>query len=372
MLQGPCPAHQPLSFSSIPLMYNTTTMLSIGHLKIPSSLVLAPMAGISDLPFRLVNRSFGCELAFTEMISASSLIHGSRNTLKMLSTTVDDTPLGVQILGADQEGIHRALDILSGYAFALIDFNAACPVKKVVSRGEGAALLREPAKLQRLLNFMVKKSGKPVSVKIRSGWDETQVNATEIALRAQDAGVSGLFIHGRTRMQGYSGKVNYRIIGAVKDSLEIPVIAGGDALTPHLITRLFRETGCDGVAVARGALGNPWIFPGTAEYLESGTVSLRPAVDDLTRIMKEHLVLNAAFYGEMTGVVLFRKFFTWYARGISVKELKASAFRAKTLYEMIQLIDEVQASQADTDCCLRRGNWLVPSSKATGIFRDNR
>ncbi|HXX80857.1 MAG TPA: tRNA dihydrouridine synthase DusB [Thermodesulfovibrionales bacterium] len=336
-------------------------MLSIGDLKVPSSLVLAPMAGISDLPFRLINRSFGCELAFTEMISASSLTHGSKNTLKMLDATSDDRPLGVQILAADTERIKRALDILSEYAFDLIDLNAACPVKKVVSRGEGAALLREPAKLQSLLGCMVKESGIPVTLKIRSGWDETQVNATEIALRAQDAGVNGLFIHGRTKMQGYGGEVDYHILGGVKDSVAIPVIAGGNALTPHFIERLFQETGCDGVAVARGALGNPWIFPKTMEYLESRTVSSSPDVSDITRIMKEHLASNAAFYGEKTGVVHFRKFFTWYTRGIPVQGLKVSAFLAKTLYEMMRLIDEVQASQADKDCFLTGGNELVPS-----------
>ena len=343
-------------------------MLSIGHVIVPSSLVLAPMAGISDLPFRLINRSFGCQLAFTEMISANSLVRGSKNTLKTLSASSEKGPLGVQILGADPEGIKMALDILSAYSFDLIDFNAACPVRKVVSKGEGAGLLREPAKLQRLLKCMVKESAIPVTLKIRSGWDETQVNATEIALRAQDAGVSGLFIHGRTKMQGYSGEVNYRVLREVKDSVGIPVIAGGNALTPHLVTRLFQETGCNGAAVARGALGNPWIFPQTAEYLESGTVSFRPDVSDITRIMKEHLGSNAAFYGEKTGVIHFRKFFTWYTRGISVKELKVSAFRAKTLYEMMRLIDEVQVSPADNDCGLTNGNELVPSCQPPERF----
>jgi tRNA-dihydrouridine synthase B len=319
------------------------------------------MAGISDLPFRLINRSFGCELAFTEMVSASSLVYESKNTLKMLSSTDNDRPLGVQILGADPEGIKRALDILSCYSFDLIDFNAACPVKKVVSRGEGAALLREPVKLQGLLKIMAEKSGVPVTVKIRSGWDETRVNATEVALRAQDAGVSGLFIHGRTKMQGYSGAVDYRIIREVKASLGVPVIAGGDALTPHLITRLFQETGCDGVAVARGALGNPWIFPETAECVKQGTVPLSPEVCDITRTMKEHLVLNAAFHGEKTGVVLFRKFFTWYTRGIPVKGLKVSAFRAETVDEMMGLIDEVQLLHVSGNPCLASGDEPVPS-----------
>ncbi len=327
-------------------------MLSIGHVTVTPPLVLAPMAGISDLPFRAINRSFGCGFAFTEMVSARSLVHKSKHTLKMLSTTVDDRPLGVQILGEDPEIIKRALDILSSYAFDIIDFNAACPVKKVVSGGKGAGLLREPVKLQRLLEVIVENTRDPVTVKIRSGWDEASVNAVEIALRAQDAGVSGLFIHGRTRKQGYGGKIDYNIIRKVKKSLKIPVIAGGDVLTPDLIRKMFDETGCDGVAVARGTLGNPWIFREAAEYLKSGTVPSRPDIYEIAGTMKKHLALNIAFHGEKTGVMLFRKFFTWYARGMAVKELKGRAFRAETMDEMLQLIGEVQTFPTAGAICL--------------------
>jgi len=317
-------------------------VLSIGQVTVTSPLILAPMAGVSDLPFRLINRAFGCRLAFTEMISVNSLAHKSRNTLKMLLTAIDDRPLGVQILGEDPEIIKRALDILSEHTFAVMDFNAACPVDKVVSRGKGAGLLREPLKLQRILEVIVENSGVPVTVKIRSGWEEASVNAEETALRAQDAGVSGLFIHGRTRMQGYSGKVDYDIIRKVKKSLRIPVIASGDALTPDLIRKLFDETGCDGVAVARGALGNPWIFREAAEHLKNGTVPCRPDVHEIARTMKVHVDLNVAFHGEKAGIMLFRKFFAWYTRGMAVKELKDRAFRAGTRDEMARLIDEVE------------------------------
>jgi tRNA-dihydrouridine synthase B len=260
----------------------------------------------------------------------------------MLSTTGGDRPLGVQILGDDPEIIRRALDILSGYAFDIIDFNAACPVNKVVSRGEGAGLLREPVKLQKLLKIIVENTRVAVTVKIRSGWDETSLNAGEIAFLAQDAGVRGIFVHGRTRMQGYSGEVDYTILREVKESVEIPVIAGGDALTPNLVKKLLDETGCDGVAVARGALGNPWIFPKTAEYLESGTVPFSPDVYELAQTMQEHLDLNISFHGEKTGVMIFRKFFAWYARGMAAKELKTRAFRAGTRDEMVNLIGELQ------------------------------
>ncbi len=327
-------------------------MLSIGHVTVSSPLVLAPMAGISDLPFRLINRAFGCGLAFTEMISASSLVHKSNKTLKMLSTTMNDRPLGVQILGGDPEIIARALEIMREYVFDLIDFNAACPVNKVVSKGGGAGLLREPVKLQKILRVIVENSGVPVTVKIRSGWDETSVNAVEIALRLQDAGVRGLFIHGRTRMQGYSGKVDYTTIREVKESLKIPLIASGDALTPALVRKMFDETGCDGVAVARGALGNPWIFRETAEHLKNGTAPFRPDVCEIAQTMKQHLALNIAFHGEKTGVMLFRKFFAWYTGGMAVKELKVRAFRAGTRDEMLQLINEVQTLLPAGESCL--------------------
>lgn len=318
-------------------------MLSIGNLNVASQLVLAPMAGITDLPFRIISRSFGCELAFTEMISTHSLIRNNRITLKMLSTSPDDRPVGVQILGCDPEIIKRALDILSGYAFDIIDFNAACPVNKVALKGEGAGLLRDPVKLKKLLKVIVETTKLPVTVKIRSGWDGTSVNAVKTALYAQDAGVQGVVIHGRTREQGYSGNVDYSVIRDVKESVGIPVIASGDALTPDLIRKLFDETGCNGVAVARGALGNPWIFRETIGYLKSGTIPCRPDTYEIVQTMKKHLALLEEFHGERTGVMLFRKLFTWYTRGMTAKQLKVRAFLAGTSDDMLQLIEEIQA-----------------------------
>jgi tRNA-dihydrouridine synthase B len=303
------------------------------------------MAGISDLPFRLLNRSFGCELAFTEMVSANALVRANKNTLRMLSTNADDRPLGVQILGNDPEVIKRAMDILSGYAFGIIDLNAACPVKKVVSCGEGAALLREPLKIGKLLKVIVSNTDLPVTVKIRSGWDERSVNAVEIGLAAQDAGIAGLFIHGRTRAQGYRGNVDYATIRKMKESLEIPVIGSGDALTPDLVKKMFDETGCDGVAIARGSFGNPWIFRATAGYLKDGTVPVRPDVSEIAEAMKRHLDLLIAYYGPDNGVILFRKFYAWYSRGMAVKKLRHMAFQVTTRDEMLSLIGALQASK---------------------------
>ncbi|RJR17231.1 MAG: tRNA dihydrouridine synthase DusB [Nitrospiraceae bacterium] len=317
-------------------------MLSIGNLRLHSPLVLAPMAGISDLPYRMIYRSLGCGLAYTEMISATALAYKSANTLRMLSTNADDRPLGVQIMGREPETIKRALDNISEIGCDLIDFNAACPVKKVASRGKGAGLLQEPLLLQQLLGLIVKHTDLPVTVKIRSGWDETSVNAVEMAVMAQDAGVKGLVIHGRTRQQFYRGGVDYDIIRKVKEALSIPVIASGDALSPELIKKMFDETGCDGVAIARGALGNPWIFRETTGLLEDGSMPPRPDVHEVTETMRIHLNSIVEFLGEKIGIIHFRKFFSWYTKGLSVKELKVRAFVSQTREEMLQLIDEVE------------------------------
>ncbi|MEW6600665.1 MAG: tRNA dihydrouridine synthase DusB [Nitrospirota bacterium] len=332
-------------------------MLSIGNLTLPSPLVLAPMAGISDLPYRMVNRSLGCGFAYTEMISATALAYKSRTTLKMLETNADDRPLGVQIMGREPEFIKMALDQIAETGCDLIDFNAACPVKKVASKGKGAGLLQEPLLLQRLLKLIVESTALPVTVKIRSGWDETSVNAVETAARAQDAGISGLVIHGRTKNQMYRGGVDYDIIRKVKESLSIPVIASGDALTPELIKKMFDETGCDGVAVARGALGNPWIFRETLALLENGQKPFRPDILEMTQTMKTHLISIVEFLGEKKGIIHFRKFFSWYTKKLPVKELKVRAFVSETLDEMLQLVDEV----ANVDKDRRYSSIMKPS-----------
>ena len=300
------------------------------------------MAGVTDLPFRMIARSFGCEFAFTEMISARALVYSNKSTKEMLATGPADRPLGVQFVGNDPDVLREAIALLGDYEHSILDFNAACPVSKVAGKGEGSGLLKDPHKLSSLLRVMVENSKKPVTVKIRSGWDENSVNARDVALYAQDAGIKALFIHGRTREQGYSGKVDYQVIREVKEALTIPVIASGDALSPMLIKKLFDETGCDGVAIARGSLGNPWIFRETVEYLKSGTIQPRPRVDGITATIMSHLDLNVAYYGEVTGIVVFRKLFAWYTKGLpGAKHLKAKAFLAKTKEQMTAIINEL-------------------------------
>ena len=316
-------------------------MLKIGSLKLKSNLILAPMAGVSDLPFRMINRKFGSELAFVEMINCRSVSFKSKRTAGMLSSNEKDKPLGVQLLGCEEKYIRKAIDAISGYKFDLLDFNAACPAKKVVRRGEGSGLLKDPEKLKKILKIVVKKAAEPVTVKIRTGWDKDSINARDVALAAQDAGVSAVFIHGRTKTQGYSGTVDYQAIKEVKQALAIPVIASGDVFSPVLAKKMLEETGCDGLIIARGALGNPWIFKEISEFLKTGKVIDRPQVNEIISVMSEHLGMSIDSYGEKNGIIIFRKFFSWYTKGFrKIRRLREEASRIKTKEAMLTIIEK--------------------------------
>jgi tRNA-dihydrouridine synthase B len=317
-------------------------MLRIGELKLKSNLILAPMSGVSDLPFRKLNHKFGCELAFIEMINARCLGHKSKKTAQMMATDKIDQPLGVQLLGCEAAYIDRAMEVLAKYSFDVLDFNSACPERKVTRRGEGAALLKEPRKLQELLKIVVKKSPVPVSVKIRTGWDKDSLNAPEIAQRCQDAGVKAIFIHGRTKQQLYSGEVDYQTIKAVKKSVSVPVIGSGDVFSPKLAKKMLEETGCDGLLIARGALGNPWIFEQVRHYLKTGKELPEPQMEEIIETMLEHLDLSVDFFGAKYGVVIFRKFFGWYTKGFrKIRPLRETISRLKARKDVEEVINQI-------------------------------
>ncbi len=289
-------------------------MLKIGTFKLNSKVLLAPLAGVSDSPFRLICRDFGAPFTFLEMINARAISHKSKKTKVMLASDPRDKPLGVQLLGSEVPYILKALEVLKPYGFALLDFNAACPVRKVCRRGEGAALLKEPRTLKTILEALVAHWPGPVTIKIRSGWDPSSHNACDIARIAEDAGVKAIFIHGRDREQFYKGTVDYAIIAAVKKSVRVPVIASGDILSAALAQKMFDATGCDGVLVARGALGRPWIF----REIEAILKDKAPAAVGLPKIlevMTRHLELSIAEYGEKKAVPIMRKFVGWYLKG---------------------------------------------------------
>ena len=315
-------------------------MLKIGKLKLKSNLILAPMAGISDLPYRMLNRKFGCDLAFVEMINCRSISFKSKRTKKMLSSGKKDRPLGVQLLGCEEKYVLRAVEVLKEYEFDLLDFNAACPAKKVVRRKEGAGLLLDPRKLSSLLKLVVKNSPLPVTVKIRIGWDKDSINARDVALASVDAGVSAIFVHGRTKAQGYSGSVDYGQISAVKKAVNVPVIASGDIFSPRLANKMLEETGCDGLTIARGALGNPWLFNQISGYLKTGKLIPVPGVGEIVDTMLAHLDMCIDFYGEKNGVIIFRKFFSWYTKGFrKIRQIREISSRIKTRQEMAGVIE---------------------------------
>ena len=320
-------------------------MLKIGHIELPVPVMLSPMAGVSDLPFRLISRSFGAPLAFTEMIDINAISQKDKRTTHMLASSPEDSPLGVQFLGNSELQIPIALERLHGHAVDLLDFNAACPSPKVTRKGKGSALMKEPKKLARILAALVRESRLPVAVKIRAGWDADSVNARDVALHAQDAGITCLFIHGRTQAQGYSGAVDYAVIRDVKQALRIPVIASGDNLSLEKINRMFTETGCDGVAVARGALGNPWIFSQAVRYITDGESLPGPDISERIAVMKRHLEMSVAHWGEKRGVGIFHKFFIWYTRGLcGLRPLRDRAFRTGTREGLLEVIDELLES----------------------------
>mgnify|MGYP001332039428 CR=1 FL=1 len=309
-----------------------------------SKILLAPLAGISSLAFRTINRQAGCKFAFLEMISARSLSYSSKKTIEMMQTNSSDRPLGVQLLGSDPKYILPSLEKLREYPYDLLDFNAACPQKKVTSNGKGAALLKEPKRLRDLLKILVKESPLPVTVKIRIGWDSGK-NAVDIAKHAEDAGISALCIHGRTRMQGYRRPLDYNAIREVKKSLKIPVIASGEIWDWQLAKKMFDETGCDAITVARGSLGNPWIFKEIEEFLNEGVMPLRPSMEELGKTMKEHLNLDIEARGERTATIEFRKFFIWYSRGMrNIKPLRGLVGFVKTQSQMVKLIEKLIAT----------------------------
>lgn len=311
-------------------------------IRLKTPVILPPLAGISFYPFRVLNRKFGCEFCFLEMINCRSLAYSSAKTLKMMQSGKDDNPLGIQLLGADERFVLRSLERLHGYNFDMVDFNAACPQKKITSRGEDAALLKNPKKLTGLLKSMVKNCDRPVSVKMRLGWNNAS-KACDIALSSQDAGIKAIFVHGRTQTQGYSGAVDYKAIANIKKKLNIPLVASGDILSAKLAKKMFDETGCDAITVARGVLGNPWIFREIKEYLRNGKILSRPSVREIAKTMRLHFKLSLDFYGQETGVAHFKKFFIWYTRWFKgVKTMRDSISNIETAEKMMDLINKFE------------------------------
>ena len=290
--------------------------LKIGNVELENRYILGPMAGVTDLPFRLLCREQGAGLLCMEMVSAKAILYNNRNTKALLEIHPDEKPVSLQLFGSDPEIMSEMAKRIEERPFDILDINMGCPVPKVVKNGEGSALMKNPKLVYEIVSSMVKAIEKPVTVKIRKGFDDDHVNAVEIAKIIEEAGAAAVAVHGRTREQYYSGKADWDIIRQVKEAVSIPVIGNGDVTSPEKADELVRYTGCDGVMIARGAQGNPWIFSQMCAWEETGEVPLRPDKDKVREMMLKHARLQLQYKGDYVGIREMRKHVAWYTKGI--------------------------------------------------------
>jgi len=274
------------------------------------------MAGVSDLPFRLLVREFGCALCFTEMVSAQGLLRGTEKTYRYLDSTAGDHPLGVQVFGVDPDAMAEAARIVTEKGADLVDINMGCPVRKVVKTGAGAALMRNPTLAVRIVSRVKDAAGCPVTVKMRAGWGPSQVNAVDIALAAEDAGADAIIIHPRTAVQGYSGGADWGVIRRVKAAVAVPVVGSGDIRRPEDAVKMMAVTGCDAVMIGRGVMGNPWLIDNAYRFMEGQSACAAPSLDERFAIVMKHLEFCCTYYGDTVGIRVFRKHLLWYTKGL--------------------------------------------------------
>ena len=291
-------------------------MFELGGLKLKSNLFLSPLAGYTNLPFRLVIREIGgVDLCTTDLVNARSLLENNPKALKLIETNGQDSPLSVQLFGGVKEEMRDASILLVEKGVHSIDVNMGCPVPKVTKTGGGASMMNELPKTQALIRAMVDAVDVPVTAKMRLGWDEQNLTAPDLAKALEDAGVSAVFVHGRTRAQGFEGVVNLEGIRKVAQAVTtIPVIGNGDVTTPEAAKRMIERTGCDGVSAGRGAFYNPWIFLHTQRFLETGELPPEPTFEERIRVLRRHYDLMIEVFGEDRGSVQFRKVAPWYAK----------------------------------------------------------
>lgn len=289
--------------------------LKIGDVVLGNNVILAPMAGVSDLPFRLLCKEQGAGLLGMEMVSAKAIMYNSKNTEALMEIHPDEMPVSLQLFGSDADIISEMAKRIEDRPFSILDINMGCPVPKVVNNGEGSALMKNPALVREIVSKTVETVRKPVTVKIRKGFDGEHANAVEIAKAAEDAGAAAVAVHGRTREEFYSGKADWKIIAEVKKAVNIPVIGNGDVTDGESAKRMLEETGCDGVMIGRAARGNPWIFREVTAYLENGRKEPRPEAEEVKDVILRHAELQTRYKGEYIGIREMRKHIAWYTAG---------------------------------------------------------
>jgi nifR3 family TIM-barrel protein len=299
------------------------------------------MAGVTDLPFRFLCREQGCGLSVTEMVSAKAILYKNKNTNELLSVSDQEGPVSVQLFGSDPDIMANMAAAIESRPFALIDVNMGCPVPKIVNNGEGSALMKDIKLAEKILTAMVKAVKKPVTVKFRKGFTEEDCNAVEFARMAESSGVAAIAVHGRTREQYYSGTADWNIIRQVKEAVSIPVIGNGDVFKPEDAKALIDQTGCDGVMIARGAKGNPWIFSRTLHYLETGELLQPPTPAEISEMILRHGTMQAEHKGETVAMREMRKHMAWYTGGLPHSaKLRNDINQVETMEELRRFVRE--------------------------------
>ena len=314
--------------------------LRIGNTVLENNVILAPMAGVTDLPFRVLCREQGAGCVVTEMVSTKAVLYNNKNTRELLQIDPAERPAAVQLFGSEPDIMAEIAARLEEGPYDYIDVNMGCPVPKIVNNGEGSALMKNPERAKEVMTAMVKAVKKPVTVKFRKGFNDLSVNAVEFAKMAESCGVAAVAVHGRTREQYYSGKADWDIIRQVKEAVRIPVIGNGDIFTPEDAGRMLKETGCDGIMVARGAKGNPWLFGRINHYLDTGEVLPGPSMAEIKAMILRHGRMLVQFKGEGVAMREMRGHMAWYTKGMPHSAtLRNEINQVETLEGFVELLD---------------------------------
>lgn len=314
--------------------------LKIGNVELENNLILAPMAGVTNLPFRIVCKDYGAGMVCTEMASAKAMFHNDQKTKRLFNTEGEKRPISFQVFGSELESMAYAVKYMSDFA-DIIDINMGCPAPKVVKNGDGSKLLLDFKKAQEIIETAVKNSKVPVTVKFRKGWDKENIVAVNIAQIAEQAGASAVTIHGRTRSEFYTGKADWDIIKKVKQSVNIPVIGNGDIVDEESALQMFEQTGVDGIMIGRGSFGNPWIFRNIKHYLETGEKLPQPTNNEKLEVMEKHIELAVKEKGEDVAIKELRKHIAWYTKNLkNSSEFRNSINKVEKKEELISKLEE--------------------------------